>query len=137
MALTLAPGGQAFLFIKSVGSTSDADLYLGEVNGGSLRNLTASLDARVDYAAWSPDEQRIAIEIRLAHRGSDWTRFESQPTYRPGNFLPANSCSLKNMSRGLNGLTIADRSHQRHKERGCKRMAVFPLSGSTGNHIYQ
>lgn len=60
-ALTLAPGGQAFLFIKSVGSTSDADLYLGEVNEDSLRNLTASLDARVDYAAWSPDEQRIAI----------------------------------------------------------------------------
>ncbi|MBE7470701.1 MAG: PD40 domain-containing protein [Anaerolineales bacterium] len=59
--LTLAPDGQAFLFIKSIGSTSDGDLYLGDVNGGDLRNLTASLDARVDYAAWSPDEQRIAI----------------------------------------------------------------------------
>ncbi|HEX3844208.1 MAG TPA: S9 family peptidase [Steroidobacteraceae bacterium] len=81
-----APKGEAvaYLYLHGPGAVSDVDLFVGSVNGGAVRDVSADLDRNVlSSFAWLPDGSGVVV-LADDHVGS---KLYLQPLHGQGHSL--------------------------------------------------
>lgn len=57
--IDVAPDGKRLVFLKGLQSQANFHLYVADIDGKNMRQLTFETTAKVAYPAWSPDSRQV------------------------------------------------------------------------------